>query len=92
VQKAYNTLQTHTREYHPDDSFRASIDLTDVIEGSKAYVAEYFCWNVLAHGEGVFTDLECAEEFLFQMYVGATPDLISADRRLGWVRGMVTQH
>ena len=82
----------HAREYKPDDSFLALIDMMDVIEGCKAYIAEYFCWSVARHGAGVFTDLESAEEFLFQMYVGTTPELIPAERRRGWVRGMVTQH
>ncbi len=58
----------HIRDYKPDQSFRGSIDTMDEIEDFKTYVAEYFSWKVPRHGEEVFTDLDDAEEFLFEMY------------------------
>src|ERR1051325_12233704 len=61
----------HTREYKPDPSFRASIDMMDEIEDCKTYVAEYFSWNVPRHGEAVFTELDDAERFLFRVYVAS---------------------
>src|SRR5437879_467814 len=53
----------YTREYTPDQSFRGSIDTMDEIEDFKTYIAEYFSWKVLRHGEAVFTELDDAEGF-----------------------------
>jgi hypothetical protein len=75
----------HTREYKPDESFRASID---TIEDYKTYVAEYFSWNVPRHGEAVFTELDEAETFLFRMYSETTPDLFPGERRSRWLRAI----
>jgi hypothetical protein len=76
----------HIREYKPDQFFRASIDTMDDLEDCKTYVAEYFCFKLPRHGEAVFTDLDDAEKFLFQVYAETTPDLPPAERRLGWLR------
>jgi hypothetical protein len=76
-----------TREYRPDQFFRAAIDMMDDIEDCKTYVAEYFSWNVPRHGEAVFTDLADAEKFLFNVYAETTPDLRPAERESGWLRG-----
>src|SRR5437764_996750 len=55
----------HTREYKPDQFFRASIDMMDDFEDCRTYVAEYFSWKVPRYGEAVFSALQDAEEFLF---------------------------
>ena len=75
----------HTREYKPDESFRASIDTMDEIEDCKTYVAEYFSCRLPRHGEAVFTELDDAERFLFKVYVETTPDLLPAERRSRWL-------
>ncbi len=75
----------HTREFRPDESFRASIDPMDEIEDYKTYVAEYFSWNVPRHGEGVFTELDEAENFLFRMYAETTPNLLPTERLSRWL-------
>jgi hypothetical protein len=75
----------HIREYKPDQFFRASIDAMDDFEDFKAYVAEYFCFKIPRRGEAVFTDLDEADEFLFQMYVETTPGLPPAVRRSLWL-------
>jgi hypothetical protein len=75
-----------TREYKPDQFFRASIDVMDDIEDCKTYVAEYFSWKVPRHGEAVFTELEDAEKFLFIVYAETTPDLLPAEQRSRWLR------
>jgi hypothetical protein len=80
----------HIREYKPDQFFRASIDMMDDLGDSKTYVAEYFCFKIPRHGEAVFTDLDDAEEFLFQLYAETTPDLPLAERRSGWLRRAMT--
>jgi hypothetical protein len=76
----------HIREYKPDPFFRASIDSMDDLEDCKTYVAEYFCFKSPRHGEAVFTDLNDAEAFLFEVYAETTPDLPPAELRSGWVR------
>ena len=73
----------HIREYKPDQFFRASIDTMDDLEDCKTYVAEYFCFKMPRHGEAVFTDLDDADEFLFQVYAETTPDVPPAERRSG---------
>ena len=81
----------HSREYKPDQFFRASIDLMDNIEDCKTYVAEYFSREIPRHGEAVFTELEDAEKFLFEVYAETTPDLLPVERRSGWLRGRAVQ-
>lgn len=81
----------HTREYKPDQFFRAFIDLMDDFEDCKTYVAEYFSWKVPGHGDAVFTELEEAEKFLFDVYAKTTPDLLPAERRSGWLHGTAIQ-
>jgi len=81
----------HTREYKPDQFFRASIDMMDDIKDCETYVAEYFSWKIPRHGEAVFTELEDAENFLFEVYAETTPDLLPAERRSGWLRGRAVQ-
>lgn len=75
----------HTREYKPDQSFRAFIDTMDDLVDFKTYVAEYFSIKVPRHGEAVFTELGDAEWFLFKMYAETTPDLVPAERRSRWL-------
>ena len=82
----------HTREYKPDQFFRASIDIMDDFEDCKTYVAEYFSWKVPRHGEAVFVTLQDAEEFLFSVYAETTPDLLPAERSSGWRRGTAGPH
>jgi hypothetical protein len=77
----------HTREYKPDAFFRASIDMMDNIEDCVTYVAEYFSWKVPMHGEAVFTELDDAEKFLFDVYAETTPSLRLAERQAEWLRG-----
>jgi len=77
----------HTREYKPDQFFRASIDTMDDFEDCKTYVAEYFSWKVPKHGEAVFTALQDAEQFLFNVYSETTPDLLPTERWSEWLRG-----
>jgi hypothetical protein len=75
----------HIREYTPDQFFRASIDTMDDFEDFKTYVAEYFCFKIPRRGEAVFTDLNEADEFLFQMYIETTPGLPPVERRPVWL-------
>ena len=77
----------HTREYKPDPFFRASIDMMDDFEDCRTYVAEYFSWKVPKYGEAVFSALQDAEEFLFNVYAETTPDLPPSERESGWRRG-----
>jgi hypothetical protein len=68
------------RKYQPDEFFRACIDTMDDFEYFKTYVAEYFSFRTPRCGEAVFTELDEAEKFLFQVYAETTPDLIPAER------------
>jgi hypothetical protein len=76
----------HLREYKPDQFFRAYIDRMDDFDDFKTCVAEYFCLNIPRHGEAVFTDLDNAEEFLFEIYVQTTPEMPPSQRRVKWLR------
>ena len=69
------------REYKPDQSFRASIDIMDDTQDCKTYVAEYFSWKVPRHGEAVFTELQEAEKFLLAVYAEDTPDIPVLERQ-----------
>ena len=83
----------HLREYNAEQFFeqffRASIDTMDDLDDCRTYVAEYFSLKIPHHGEAVFTELDKAESFLFEMYAEATPNLAPAERRLRWLRATV---
>jgi hypothetical protein len=67
--------------YKPDQCFRASIDIMDDTEDCKTYVAEYFSWKVLRHGEAVFAELQEAEQFLLAVYAEDAPDIPVSERQ-----------
>ncbi len=61
----------------------------DELDDCRTYVAEYFSLKMPGHGEAVFSELDKAESFLFDMYAEATPNLAASERRAQWLRAAV---